>query len=318
MKILITGGSGFVGRRVCELLLAKGHSLVILTRGQPQTQSSQLTQPGLASHLAAGQTLESCTLINGQLPPGLLEGIDGIVNLAGEPLASGRWTAAKKRRILESRVNLTRQLVDAVAGKGIRVLVNASATGYYGIHETGPVSESSPPGDDFLARVCIAWEAEAQRAESWGVRTVRVRIGLVIGRGAPALRMMALPFRLFAGGPLGSGRQWFPWIHRDDLARLIVLALEDDSFQGPVNAVSPENVRQREVSQVIGQVLHRPSWLPVPAFALRLLFGEQAQVLLEGQGVVPEQLALHGFTYAFPDLKSALAESLGPENIGSL
>ncbi len=323
MKILITGGSGFVGRRVCELLLAKGHSLILLTRGQ--------TPIAPFDPLADGQSLEICKMTaDGRLPLGLLEGIEGIVNLAGEPIASGRWSATRKHRILDSRVNLTRQLVDAIenahlaqfenqsipscAGTFPRVLVNASAVGYYGTSETAKMTESSPPGDDFLARVCIAWEAAAMRAEQCGVRTVRIRIGLVLGHGAQALRMMALPFRFFVGGPLGNGRQWFPWIHREDLARLFVLALEDDTLHGPVNAVAPQLVRQFEVSKAIGRVLRRPSWLPVPAIALRLLFGEQAQVLLAGQQVSAEKLAAHGFTYLFPTIEAALAESLCPDN----
>lgn len=324
MNILITGGSGLIGQRVCELLLEKGHSLVLLTRN-PSFKPS----PG---QKMTGQTLVVRDIpADGKLPPGLLDGVDGIVNLAGEPIASGRWTAAKKRLILDSRVNMTRQLVEAIAQsrqpqfvesllKEIPsgsthlhkplVLVSASAAGYYGASETATMTESSLPGKDFLAQVCVAWETEAKRAESYGVRTVPIRFSLVICRGAHALKMMVLPFRFFIGGPLGNGRQWFPWIHRDDLARLIIQALEDDSFSGPVNAVAPQAIRQREFSAALGRILGRPSWLPVPAFALRLLVGEQAQVLLSGQHVVSEQVVAHGFKFLFPTIESALHESL--------
>ena len=305
MNILITGGSGFVGRRVCELLLANGHSLVLLTRGQTPIASF--------GPLSAGQSLEVRNMsTDGQLPAGLLDDIDGIVNLAGEPLATGRWTKAKKQSILESRVNLTRQLVAAITqlARPPRVLVNASAVGYYGASETAIMTESSPPGDDFLARVCIAWEQEARKAESCGVRTVRIRISLVIGRGAHALRLMVLPFMFFVGGPLGNGKQWFPWIHREDLARVIIQALEDDAYQGPINAVAPQVINQHDVSLAIGRVLGRPAWLTVPAFALRLLFGERAQVLLTGQRVVPQQLQDHGFKFKFTTIEAALTDSL--------
>jgi uncharacterized protein (TIGR01777 family) len=241
----------------------------------------------------------------------VLVGCEGVVNLAGEPIAEARWTPEQKQTILNSRVVTTQNLVEAMrqADPHPRVLVNASAIGFYGTSEVATFDESSSSGDDFLAQVCQQWEAAAKAAESRGTRVVILRLGIVLGPGG-ALAKMLPPFRMFAGGPIGTGRQWFSWIHRDDVVDLIVTALTDSSWQGIYNATAPHPVRMTELCKQLGRVLNRPSWLPVPSFALEALLGEGAKVVLEGQRVLPSQTLAAGFKYEYPDLPQALEQVL--------
>jgi uncharacterized protein (TIGR01777 family) len=241
-----------------------------------------------------------------------LEGAGAVVNLAGESIGNGRWTAARKKQLYDSRMLATRSLVQAIRALSPppAVLISASAVGYYGLTGDESLTEDSPPGTDFLARLCVDWEAEA-RAASPLARVVLVRGGVVFGHGGGALGPMVRPFRLFAGGPLGSGRQYLSWIHRADWIRLVVRCLSDASVDGPVNATAPTPVTNREFARAVGHVLHRPSFLPAPAFALRLILGEMADaIVLGGQRVMPARALEHGFTFRFPELGPALKDVL--------
>jgi hypothetical protein len=300
MKVAITGATGFVGSRLVKRLQAQGHQPLILTRNR-------------AAALRAFPTLE----IVGYTPTEsgdwqkAIAGCDAVVNLAGEPIAESRWTPERKQEILNSRKLGTQKIVEAIAQANPKpaVLVNASAIGYYGTSETATFDETSPASNDFLAEVCQAWEAEAQRVKDAGVRLVILRLGIVLGNGG-ALAKMIPPFKLFAGGPLGTGSQWFSWIHRDDLVNMILFALTRPDIEGVLNATAPNPVRMSELSQIIGEVLNRPSWLPVPSFVPEFLLGEGAKVVLEGQQVLPKRTTNYGFEYQYPTVKQALAEIL--------
>jgi hypothetical protein len=240
---------------------------------------------------------------------------DGVVNLAGESIGSGRWTKRRKRRILESRVESTSAIINAIArlpaGARPRVLVCASGIDYAGDRpDDGEVTEDAAPGDSFLARVCVECEAAARRAEEHGVRTVSMRLAFVVGREAPALQLMTLPFRLFAGGRLGSGLQWFPWVHLDDAVGLFGVALEREEWTGPVNVVAPAVPRHAELARELGRALRRPAVFPTPAFLLRAALGEMADLLLQGQRAVPRRALEAGYAFRYPELRPALEESL--------
>ncbi len=248
------------------------------------------------------------------LPAEALEGVDVVYHLAGESVAEGRWTAAQKARIRDSRVIGTRNLVQGIkqVERKPSVLVSASAVGYYGNRGDDELTESAPPADDFLAEVCVAWEQEALMAEQLGVRTVTARTGIVLGAGGGALAKMLTPFKLGAGGPLGNGKQWMPWVHVADLARLYVHAADTPSINGPMNAVAPHPVRNSEFTKALGRQLHRPAFMPAPYIGLRLLFGEFAQVLFASQRVIPKVALDTGFVFQYPDIASALREILAP------
>jgi len=236
---------------------------------------------------------------------------DAVVNLAGAGIADERWTPERKQEIIDSRETATRKIVEAIAQANPKpsVLVSSSAIGYYGSSETATFDESSPAGDDFLAQVCQKWEAAAQNVTDSGTRLVILRTGIVLGMGG-AVAKMVLPFKLFAGGPIGTGRQWFSWIHRDDLVSLILKAITDSSMTGTFNATAPQPVRMAEFCTVMGAVMNRPSWLPVPAFALEALLGDAAQVVLTGQQVLPKHTQETGFQYQYPAVKQALEDVL--------
>ncbi|MGL5078356.1 MAG: thylakoid membrane protein ThyD, partial [Waterburya sp.] len=237
-----------------------------------------------------------------------VSGCDAVINLAGEPIAE-RWTSQQKQAIMESRQLGTRKLVEAIAmaAEKPQVLVSGSAIGYYGTSETTMFDENSPSGNDFLAQVCQNWEAEAQKVTELGVRLVIFRIGIVLANGG-ALGKMIGPFKMFAGGPIGSGKQWFSWIHRDDLVNLISQAIERLEMSGVYNATSPYPVRMGKLCQTLGEVMNRPSWLPVPDFVLEILLGDGAIVVLQGQQVIPQRTQATGFNYQYSELKPALAE----------
>ncbi|MBF2084552.1 TIGR01777 family oxidoreductase [Thermoleptolyngbya sp. C42_A2020_037] len=305
MKIAVTGATGFVGTRLVERLVEEGHSVVALTRSK--THGDRVFPKSAFPNV---DVVEYSPLESGEWQQAL-SGCDGVVNLAGAGIADERWTPERKQEILDSRKVGTEKIVEAIAQANPKpsVLVNSSAIGYYGTSETATFDESSAPGDDFLAQVCQAWEAAAESAQSNGTRVVILRTGIVLGMGG-ALGKMLTPFRLFAGGPLGTGRQWFSWIHRDDLVNLILKALTDASLSGTYNATAPNPVRMAEFCQTLGQVMGRPSWLPVPAFALEALLGDAAQVVLEGQQVLPKRTQESGFAYQYPEVKAAIANIL--------
>jgi uncharacterized protein (TIGR01777 family) len=250
----------------------------------------------------------------GPPPAEAFAGVEAVFHLAGESVAEGRWTAAQKARIRDSRVVGTRNLVQGIAqvSDRPRVLVSASAVGYYGDRGEEELTESASPGRDFLADVCVAWEKEALAAEKLGVRVVTERTGIVLGAGGGALAKMLTPFKLGAGGPLGNGRQWMPWVHVSDLARLYLHAAEHESIRGPMNAVAPHPVRNSEFTKALGRQLRRPAFMPAPYLGLRLLFGEFAQVLFASQRVVPQVALDTGFTFQYPDIAAALKEILAP------
>jgi uncharacterized protein (TIGR01777 family) len=285
MNIAVTGASGFIGAHVSAVLRARGHEVVSLGR----RSGDRLWDP------AAG--------------PAPLDGTDAVVHLAGEPVASGRWSDAKMQRIRESRVTGTRNLVAGLQAAGARVLVCASATGYYGNRGDEELTEDSAPGSDFLSGVCRDWEAEAAKS---GARTVLIRIGIALGAQGGALARMLLPFRLGLGGRLGDGRQWMSWIHVDDLAALIAHALETDSVSGALLGTSPEPVTNADFTRALGRALGRWTILPMPAWQVRLLFGKVAEVLLGSQRCRPHRTLQSGFAFRHPELGAALRQILEP------
>jgi hypothetical protein len=286
MRILVTGATGYIGRGAGARLAADGHEIRALSRS-----------PGAPFAWRPGA---------GSVPAEAFDGVEAILHLAGETL-SGRWTAAKMRAIRESRVAGTRSLVDGIAAlaKRPRILVSASATGYYGDRGEELLPEDSAPGHGFLAEVCRGWEAEAVRAETLGLRVVRLRFGPVLGRGGGALGPMLPLFRAGLGGPLGSGRQWWPWIAYEDAVGLIAHALATE-LSGPVNAVGPEAVRQRDFARALGRALRRPALVPTPAWALRIALGAFARELLSSQRTAPKAALAAGYRFRRPSLAEAL------------
>jgi len=299
MKVAITGATGFVGSRLVERLQADGHQVLVLTRSQAAAQKFPHLEIVTYTPTQSGPWQQA------------LAGCDAVVNLAGEPIAEGRWTPQRRQEILQSRQLGTQKIVEAIAQAEPKpsVLVNASAIGYYGTSETATFDEASPPGDDFLAQVCQAWEAEAQKVTATGTRLVILRLGVVLDMGG-AIAKMITPFKLYAGGTIGSGRQWFSWIHRDDVVSLILQALTQPDVVGILNATAPHPVRMAEFCQTMGQVMNRPAWLPVPGFALEALLGDGAMVVLEGQKVLPVRPLAYNFQYRYPEVKQALAAIL--------
>ena len=305
MKIAITGATGFVGSRLVERLHERGDRLLILSRDAAKARRifPESVFPNL--EIIAYTPEKSGTWQNA------IAGCDAVVNLAGAPIADERWTPERQQIILNSRKIGTEKIVEAIsqAKPKPQVLVNASAIGYYGTSETATFDETSQSGDDFLASVCTQWEAAAQTVKKAGVRLVILRFGIVLGMGG-ALEKMLFPFQLFAGGPLGTGRQWFSWIHRDDLVNLIIFSLRQNEIEGTFNATAPNPVRLNEFCQNLGKVLQRPSWLPVPSFALQMLLGDAAKVVLEGQQVLPKRTLSTNFEYQYKTLKPALEQIL--------
>ena len=303
MKIVVAGGTGFIGVALVKKLIAANHQVIILTRDPVACKA--FSTGAVATEQWDGRTAGDWSKH--------LEGAHAVINLAGEIIAGKRWTVKQKDLIMRSRVDATHALVSAIANAKQRpqILVSASAVGYYGHVESGDVVESSPHGDDFLSQVCQRWEAEAKIAEKHGVRVVMVRFGVVLEKDGGALKKILLPFDLFAGGPLGSGNQWFPWIHRDDVVGIILFALAKHALSGAVNAAAPEPATMRQFCKTLGEVMHRPSWAPVPAFVLRMALGEMSDMVLTGQRVIPEKLNRAGYEFHQPSLRPALVALLG-------
>lgn len=301
MRALLTGATGFVG----PYLLARLDHPVILSRDAVRARAE-----------LAGRDVEvhQCDLNAGPPPADAVRGVDAVFHLAGESVAGGRWTKKRKQRIRDSRVNCTRHLVDALgrlpAGERPRVFVSASAVGFYGPRGDETLTEQSSPGDDFLSEVCVEWEREAARAAELGIRAAMLRIGIVLGPRGGALEKMLPPFKLGVGGRLGNGRQWMPWIHIEDLAAMFLHVAATDSLRGPVNAVAPQLVQNREFTAALAKELHRPAFMPAPYLGLRLLFGEFAQVLFASQKVEPKLAVASGFSYRYPQLDGAFHAAL--------
>lgn len=305
MKIVVAGGTGFLGRPLTAALVQDGHDIVVLTRGSTSSPPADRARAPIASTRTVAWTP------NGEIGPWAAE-IDGagaVVNLAGESIAGKRWTAAQKQRILDSRVHATRSLAAAIRGAAAPppVFVSGSAVGYYGPLGEDAATEETPAGSDFLAHVCEQWEKEAMRAASDRTRVACIRTGIVLEKDGGALPQMLPPFTFGAGGPVGSGRQYWPWIHRDDWIALVRWAIAKPAAAGALNATAPHPVTNAEFARALGRAMHRPAFMPAPGFALRLLLGEMADaLLLSGQNAVPARATRGGFQFRYKDVDEAL------------
>ena len=295
MKILVTGGTGFVGQSLCPALAADGHEVVVLTR-----QSAPRLPNGGVSAVTRLDGLDA-------------SGFGGVINLAGAPIGDARWTLERKRQLLDSRVNTTARLVEWMARAKRRppVLVSASAVGYYGEQGDRPVTEDTPPTPGFTHDLCAAWEREAAKAGEFGVRVCLMRIGVVLDQGGGALAKMLPAFRMGAGGRLGAGKHWFPWIHRADVTAICQWLLDNDKARGAYNVGAPNPVTNAEFTRALGRALGRPTVLPMPEAALKLLFGEMSELLLVSDRMLPKRLLDEGFEFRYPDLDRALANIFG-------
>ncbi len=312
MNILITGGTGFIGTPLARELRSAGHKVVVTTRRQTDSKDKITWKPPEL------------------IPPEVISAFDAVINLAGEPIAPKRWSKDRKERILSSRVNTTRALVESInkipphppfskGGEALdmarlkrpKVLISASAIGIYGPHGDEYVTEETPAASDFLGNVCIKWEAEAFKAQELGVRVVAIRIGGVLEADGGALSQMMIPFKYFVGGPIGSGKQWFSWIHRDDIIGIIKYAVNNESISGTVNLTAPRPVTNKEFSVALGKAMHRPSCFAVPGFIVKLTLGELGAVLLTGQRVIPEKALKAGYKFKYSEINEALRAIFG-------
>jgi uncharacterized protein (TIGR01777 family) len=302
MRLTVTGATGLIGPRLVRSLQARGDEVTVLSR---DPERAKATLPGI--EVARWDPMSE------PAPAEALQGRDAVIHLAGENIAQ-RWTKRAKRAIRESRVSGTRELVRGLAslaeGERPGVLVSSSGVGYYGAHGGEPIDEESPPGSDFLAQVCVAWEEEARTAERLGVRVVRLRTGVVLDPGGGALGKMLPPFKLGVGGPVAGGTQYISWVHVDDLVGIAIAATGDARWRGAVNATAPEPRRNRDVSKALGRALRRPSLLPVPGAALRLVYGEMAATVTTGARVLPARALMNGYEFRYPQLDAALRAAL--------
>jgi uncharacterized protein (TIGR01777 family) len=299
MRVALTGATGRIGARLVGALRERGDEVTVLSRGPDRARAA------LGVDAVAWQPESEAA------PAAALAGRDAVVHLAGEDVAQ-RWSDDAKRRLRSSRELGTRNLVAGLRAAEPRpaTLVSASAVGYYGPRGDEPVPESEPPGSDFLAQICVMWEQEAAAAEQLGVRVVRIRTGVVLDRGGGALAKMLPFFRLGIGGPVAGGRQYIPWIHVDDLVGIYLAALDDPGWSGPVNATAPAPATNKEFSRALGRALHRPAFAPVPGLAVRVLYGEMADIVVHGQRVVPERTGALGYGFRHPALDEALSSAL--------
>jgi uncharacterized protein (TIGR01777 family) len=292
MKVAVTGATGVIGRAVVRALVERGDSVVALSR-----------DPSKAD---LGVEMVAWPDPKGSPPPAeAFSGVDAVVHLLGEPVAQ-RWSEAAKREIRDSRVLGTRNLVAGLRGTGVSVLVSQSATGYYGPHGDEPVDESDDPGSDFLAGVVVEWEAEARAAEQLGVRVALCRTGVVLSPSGGALEKMLTPFKLGVGGPVAGGKQYLPWVHVDDVVGALLFALDTDAAAGPINVTAPSPVTNSDFSRALGSALHRPAFMPVPGFAISMLYGEMATIVTTGVRAEPRRLEQLGYEFRQPDLARAL------------
>lgn len=306
MRVFVAGATGLVGSRLVARLLQRDDAVAVLTR-RPEA--------------ARAKWSDACTVVAGdpmQTGPwtASINDCDAVINLVGEGIFNRRWSASFKELLRTSRVQSTQNIVDALkknptkAAGQPKLLVNASAIGYYGATRDEELTESSPPGNDFLASACVEWENAARQAGAAGVRVVIVRVGVVLDREGGALKKMLLPFKMFMGGPTGSGKQWLSWIHHEDLVGMILLALDDARAAGPMNGVAPNPVTNKNFARALGRALHRPAFMPTPAFGLRLMLGQVASVITSGQRVLPRNALDLGYVFKFPDLDAALQNVL--------
>jgi uncharacterized protein len=296
MKIAIAGGTGFVGKKLTADLLRHGHEVFILTRKSSDKLDDSQT------HIVQWLTSDSS-------PEEALQGVEVIINLAGESINSGRWSEARKKSILQSRLTATEEIIRIMNSlpQKPKVLINASAVGIYGTSLTKTFVESEISlGTDFLARTVIEWESKASEALMLRIRTVFCRFGIILDKDDGALPRIAMPYKLFAGGTVGNGEQWVSWIHLDDVINGIQFAMTNENISGPVNFTAPQPVTMKEFGKAVGTVLHRPHWIPAPSFALKTLLGEMSILVLEGQRVQPEKLLENGFVFTYPSLAAAL------------
>ncbi len=303
MKIVLTGATGFVGEKLVERLHALGDRIVVLARN-PQKAIRQFPQDIFPNV----EVISYTPFVLGDWAKAI-SGSDAVINLAGEPLAGVRWTDKRKQEIRNSRILTTKVLVEAIAKADLKpqVLISGSAIGYYGTSLDKSFDEYSSAGDDFLANVCKDWEAEAEAVTSLGLRLVKMRTGIVLGMGGAIAKMLPI-FQVGGGGKIGSGKQWFSWIHRDDLVELIIYALQNAQISGALNATAPKAVTNEDFTVAFAKAIKRPAFLPVPAAALILIFGEGATVLLDGQRVLPHKAEINKFTFKYPDIGTALAQ----------
>jgi uncharacterized protein len=300
MRILITSGTGMIGRALTAELIAGGHSLWTLSRN-PQ-----------ASTLAPGETMVQWDSQSTRGWGHLVNEVDAIINLTGENIGAGRWTPARKREIVFSRVEAGQAVMEAcrTASSRPKVLLQASAIGYYGKTGERTLTESDPPGDDFLGQACAAWEGATKAVEDLGMRHIVTRTGLVVARKGGFMDPVLLQYRLFGGGPLGSGRQWWSWILLSDVVRAMRFLIENERASGPYNLTAPNPVRMKDFGRAVGSVLRRPHLIPIPAFALKLVLGEMSQLVLEGQRVIPDRLQSAGFEFQYDEIQPALEKTL--------
>lgn len=298
MNIVIAGGSGFIGQKLTNTLLSEGHKIIILTRtAKTNTSEVQYVQ----------------WLSEGANPENEIKDADVFINLAGVSINDGRWSAKHQKQIYESRMIATDELIRIISRLDQKpdVLINASAIGIYPASTKNIYTEESQEiADDFLGKTVYDWERKARQVETYGIRSVFMRFGVVLGKGEGALPLMVLPFRMFVGGTVGQGKQWVSWVHVEDVVRSIIFAMNHTKVQGPVNVVAPSPVTMKEFGQTIGSVLHRPHWMPVPSFALKLVLGKKSALVLEGQHVIPKVLTESGFKFKFPTLQEALEDLL--------
>lgn len=301
MHVLILGATGFLGRALIQELLSGGNQITVVTRNRDKAAQTlpgglRILQWDYASPLASTQELEQ---------------VDAVVNLAGTSIGDRRWSPSVKQEIMTSRINATRLLVGALNDGTIKpkVLLNASAVGYYGPRGDEKITENDRAGNDFLAQVCKNWEKEAYRVQNPATRVVALRIGVVLDREG-ALKRMVMPYRFYLGGPLGSGNQWLSWIHREDLIKMMQFILDHDELKGPVNGTAPNPVTMREFANTLGEVLQKPSRFTVPEFLLKLGLGQMSEMLLHGQRAIPEKIINAGFRFRYPNLRQALEDIL--------
>lgn len=302
MKILITGGTGFVGTQLTSRLIQDRHEVTILTRSLKGAKDSS---PGI-SYLEGDPTKKGPWQAS-------IKNHDAVINLAGASIFA-KWTEEHKKAIRESRVNTTRNIVEGIPSRSEKpfTLFSTSAVGYYGFCGDEELTEESPQGDDFLARIAVEWEGEALKAEDKGSRVVITRFGIVMGEKGGALSQMIPLFKKYIGGPIGSGKQWFSWVHIKDLTEAFAFLLKHPEISGPVNLCSPNPVRNKDLAKALGKALHKPSFMPAPGFMIKLVLGEFGSVILEGQRVIPRRLSENGFVFQFSNIEKALQDILSP------